>query len=180
MMRRHMTQKHFRLFAAPLLLAGVALAVSGCSGAREQLGLTRTSPDEFAVVRRAPLEIPPEFSLRPPAPGAARPQETATIDEAANAVLGSAPRGANITSGEEALMMDAGVRYNPDIRAILDQDLANTAERDQPVAKRLLNIGKKQLPPATIVDANAEAERIRKNAEEGKAVTDGETPTIKD
>ena len=41
-----------------LLLA--ALAVSGCSGARQTLGLVRTSPDEFVVVAKPPLVLPPD------------------------------------------------------------------------------------------------------------------------
>jgi hypothetical protein len=61
-----------RLFAicctAPLLL-------SGCTGFKQALGIERASPDEFAVESRAPLTIPPEFNLRPPQPGAPRPQE---------------------------------------------------------------------------------------------------------
>jgi hypothetical protein len=179
-MHRVMTNKQPSSLFALLALVMSSAALGACSGTKEQLGLTRSSPDEFAVVRRAPLEMPPEFSLRAPMPGAPRPQETAPIDEAASALLGSAPRGQAVTSGEEALMMDAGVRYNPDIRTILDQELAQTAERDQPVAKRLLNIGKKQLPPATLVDAEKEAERLRNNAEQGKPVTEGTTPTIKD
>ena len=32
-------------------------------------------PDEFAVESRAPLTVPPDFDLRPPEPGAPRPQE---------------------------------------------------------------------------------------------------------
>ena len=34
---------------------------------------SRDRPDEFAVSRQAPLVVPPDFSLTPPAPGTARP-----------------------------------------------------------------------------------------------------------
>ena len=57
-----------RLLLAPLISF---LALSGCSDAKEQLGLTRSAPDEFAVVKRAPLAMPPDYTLRPPRPGAA-------------------------------------------------------------------------------------------------------------
>ena len=49
-----------------LSLSLIALFVSGCSQMREELGLNRNSPDEFTVVKRAPLTLPPEYNLRPP------------------------------------------------------------------------------------------------------------------
>lgn len=55
-------------------LAGV-LALSGCTGLKQSIGLEPTMPDEFEVVSRAPLTIPPDFDLRPPKPGVPRPQE---------------------------------------------------------------------------------------------------------
>ena len=77
------------------LLAGVGLfllALPGCSDMRQALGMDRTGPDEFAVESRAPLLIPPDFNLRPPQPGAARPQEI-TAAERARRVIDSAGPG---------------------------------------------------------------------------------------
>ena len=71
-----------------LLVAGsLMLALAACGGFREQLGLTKQSPDEFRVVSRAPLTVPPDFSLRPPEPGAPRPQEGTSAQQAERAVL---------------------------------------------------------------------------------------------
>ena len=160
--------------------------LAACDNAKKELGLTRSAPDEFAVVKRAPLEMPPEFALRPPEPGAPRPQEAAMVDQAAAAVLGEETvqqkktTGRNPTSGEMALLEDANIRYNPDIRAIIDAEANNVAEREQPVVQKLLNIGKAQLPPAKVVDAEAEAQRLKENAETGKAPTDGQTPSRND
>ena len=47
-----------------------AVALSGCGSLRNLAGLQKKSPDEFAVTTKAPLVIPPDFSLRPPIPGA--------------------------------------------------------------------------------------------------------------
>jgi len=65
-------------------LAAVALAVSlaGCQQTRQALGLEKTAPDEFQVVARAPLSLPPDYNLLPPQPGVARPQEGTTRDQA--------------------------------------------------------------------------------------------------
>ena len=61
----------------PVLLMAV-LALSACDSAKKQLGIERQAPDEFAVVKRAPLAMPPDYTLRPPTPGAQRPQEQTT------------------------------------------------------------------------------------------------------
>jgi hypothetical protein len=52
-----------------------ALVLSGCTNFKRAIGLEPTMPDEFEVEARAPLTIPPDFDLRPPKPGAPRPQE---------------------------------------------------------------------------------------------------------
>lgn len=75
-------------------LAAVAL-LSGCG----KRGFDRSRPDEFAVARQAPLIIPPDFSLVPPQPGAARVQANNTQSQALDALFGgSAPRSAAETN----------------------------------------------------------------------------------
>ena len=50
------------------MLGAALAALAGCSGTvQEKLGLGKRAPDEFQVVRRAPLILPPDYSLRPPA-----------------------------------------------------------------------------------------------------------------
>ncbi len=169
-----------RKFLLATLTILSAATMTGCDSAKKELGLTRTSPDEFAVVKRAPLEMPPEFTLRPPQPGAARPQEQAMAEQARTAVLGSeaAARADGLTPGETALL--ANTAADPDIRSLVDYEAANTRRENEPVIKKLMNIGGDQLPPATVVDATAEAKRLKKNTEEGNPVTTGETPVIED
>jgi Protein of unknown function (DUF3035) len=60
----------------------VILSLPGCSDLRQAIGLDQTGPDEFAVESRAPLTIPPDFNLRPPEPGAPRPQEVTAAQKA--------------------------------------------------------------------------------------------------
>ncbi len=81
----------FRIF---VLLPALAL-LGGCGEEmRKSLGLGKNAPDEFQVVRRAPLSLPPDFQLRPPQPGAARPQEGSTTEQARSAVLGQSDQAA--------------------------------------------------------------------------------------
>jgi hypothetical protein len=69
------------------------LLLSACSNWKQTLGIEPTSPDEFAVESRAPLTVPPDFNLRPPEPGATRPQETSMANRA-QGVLDNAGPGA--------------------------------------------------------------------------------------
>jgi hypothetical protein len=89
------------------LLATAALA--GCSSGGI---LGRARPDEFAVQRQAPLVVPPDFALTPPAPGAPRPAEGTAADQALDALFGGpAPRSGVETSAlERAGTADAGIR----------------------------------------------------------------------
>ena len=77
-----------------LLLTGVCLMMLSACGSgnfKQALGIEPTSPDEFAVESRAPLTIPPDFNLRPPAPGAVRPQEVSSASKAQNVVDAAGP-----------------------------------------------------------------------------------------
>src|ERR1700758_5562332 len=70
--------------------AGAAL-LSGCSDFKQIIGLDPTMPDEFAVESRAPLTVPPDFNLRPPEPGAPRPQEESTEKQAQQIIEQAGP-----------------------------------------------------------------------------------------
>ena len=67
------------------------LLLSGCSDFRQIVGLDQVGPDEFAVESRAPLTIPPDFDLRPPQPGAPRPQEVSAAEKAQKVINAAGP-----------------------------------------------------------------------------------------
>ena len=96
-----------------MLTAGVtAIALlSGCGGRR----LGGKGPDEFAVARQAPLVIPPDYALVPPAPGVGRPQDNNPQAQALDALFGgSAARSA----GERGVISQAGAASaEPGIRS---------------------------------------------------------------
>lgn len=161
-----------------LALLFLALGVSACSSTKEQLGLTKKSPDEFQVVKRAPLAMPPDYSLRPPEPGAPRPQEQSSYETARETIFGEgaqtqAPVPSN--AGESLLQQAGATQADPNIRRTVDSELDISGESNKPVIKRLMNIGD-DTPEGVEVDPVKEAERLKKNAEEGKPVTAGETP----
>ncbi|MFP4097731.1 MAG: DUF3035 domain-containing protein [Alphaproteobacteria bacterium] len=166
------------------------LIVSGCGGdvkntVRGSLGLNKEAPDEFSVITRAPLEMPRNLALPPPVPGMQRPQEKTTLDTAKQAVFGDRPQGnrvASASSAEAAILEKAGA-YNvaEDIREIVNQETQVFAERNTPVAQKLLNMSaKKPKAAAMVVDAKAEYERLKTNLETDRSLLEGDTPMIND
>jgi hypothetical protein len=76
----------------PVCVVGLmSLSLAACGDVKKLMGIEKTSPDEFAVESRAPLTIPPDFDLRPPAPGAGRPQEASAASKAKNAIDNAGP-----------------------------------------------------------------------------------------
>jgi hypothetical protein len=79
-----------------------AVALGGCSMFRAS---QRTSPDEFAVARNAPLVIPPDYSLTPPAAGTVTTSPQDAQQQAIEAIFGGpAPR----PQSESSLLDAAG------------------------------------------------------------------------
>ena len=190
-----MKQEAHRSICCPRIGRGLALGLgalalaatlSACEGGiGDALGLGKNAPDEFAVVRSAPLTLPPDFTLRPPRPGEARPNEESVREQAKVALFNEAgalaidDSSAAATQGEAAFVERAGAAdVDPNIRHIVDREFSGYASEDENFIDSLLFWQEEQLP-GEVVDAAAEAERLRENAEAGKPVTAGETPTIK-
>ena len=95
-----MKQEAHRSICCPRIGRGLALGLgalalaatlSACEGGiGDALGLGKNAPDEFAVVRSAPLTLPPDFTLRPPRPGEARPNEESVREQAKVALFNEA------------------------------------------------------------------------------------------
>jgi hypothetical protein len=166
----------------PLALFSILLALAACGNVRDDLGLGRASPDEFAVVDRAPLSMPPDYTLRPPKPGAPRPQEVDLTQRANDIVFGGdagATEKSHDESGSEmALLNNAGVaKADPNIRTIVDREAAQKVVGDEHLVEDLL-WWKKKGPDTPIVDAPAEAARIKDAQAKGQPLNQSATPVI--
>ena len=154
-----------KLIMGSVLLGAAAL--TGCSAMREAAGLSKVTPDEFAVTTKAPLVIPPGFNLRPPAPGAAPTNTTDTSATAANAMFGgdTATVAANIqgnySAAERMLLASAGAnRADPGIRQRLQGDRAAMQGAESDFTARLLGT-RAQANSNAPINADAELERRR-------------------
>lgn len=185
------------------------LALSACSSntVRDTLGLERSAPDEFRVVSRPPLSVPPQFTLRPPSNSDVSPNQL-PADKKAQSLLNGGKADANgslpadtavvpvtTTSGRGKKMTApaASAKTNGADAQFLKNagaDHADHAVRDALVDEKFAVQEKKEESPwwdifssddkkDPMVDAKKESERIRKNEDEGKPVTNGDTPEVK-
>lgn len=123
---------------AILLTAVAALGLSGCNNASKALGLSKVTPDEFRIVTKAPLIVPPDYSLRPPAPGEPRPQELQP-DSAARAALVGQVQAADRSPGENRFVARAGAAQpDPLIRFVVDDENGDIAHKDQSFASKVM------------------------------------------
>ncbi|MDR3509225.1 MAG: DUF3035 domain-containing protein [Caulobacteraceae bacterium] len=125
-----------RVAVAATLLLGLGL--TGCQSARTALGMTKVTPDEFRVVTKAPLVVPPDYSLRPPAPGEPRPQELQPESAARNALFGA--RAAEQRSEGEKIFVGkaGGDKADPLIRYVVDDEFGAVAHKEPSFADRVM------------------------------------------
>ena len=189
-----MMRKPHRSAARPAVPRGIALglgalamglSLTACEGFSDALGLGKKAPDEFAVVRSAPLTLPPDFALRPPRPGESGPGEAPVREQARNALLSGSGDGATdgaaagaTTEGEAAFIEQAGASdVDPNIRHMVDREYSGYASEDESFVDSLI-FWREEEPQGEVVDAAAEAERLRESIEAGEPITGDATPTI--
>lgn len=171
------------------LFAALSLSLAACGGESlsDTLGYGKSAPDEFAIVTKAPLIIPPDYSLRPPQPGASRPQEMELQPSvgAQRALIGAEALSTENVSparsqGEQVLLQETGAEQaDPRIRQVVNAETRSLVERDKTFVDNVI-FWKKDgpAPDERLVNPVEENERIQRNEAEGKPVTEGETPTV--
>jgi hypothetical protein len=160
----------------PLLFPLCALALlslSGCTDLKRALGMEKVVPDEFAVVQGAPLAMPPDFSLRPPKPGAPPSQEVSPTEQARQTIFragdqrqAALPDADKRSAGENDLLRQAGAANAPrDIRETIARDATQAPQPvDESFIDKLLfwrTPGKNADATAAVVDPQAEAQRLK-------------------
>ncbi|HYF23579.1 MAG TPA: DUF3035 domain-containing protein [Caulobacteraceae bacterium] len=151
-----------------VVLSSAALAVSACGSTRQALGMSKVTPDEFRVVTKAPLVVPPDYALRPPAPGEPRPAELQPESAARQTLLGQRA-GLNRSEGEQLLVSKAGAdRADPLARYVVDDEFGDLAYKEKSFADKVMfwrKDGSEQAASGSnevaSIDPSAEAERLK-------------------
>jgi hypothetical protein len=156
-------------------LAGVAFLAAGCTAFDEAVGRSKNAPDEFQVVVRPPLTLPPGFARRPGDEEDEQRQTTRVTSITGDAVTVSdqvltSARAADGSIFDAVLGTDDRLA---DIRNIIDTEtLGIQIDRRLPVD--ILFGGTPNVGPN--LNAFEEDRRIRRAREEGKPVNEDPTP----
>jgi hypothetical protein len=149
------------------VLLGVACALSSCDTIRDAAGLNKSPPDEFAVVTKAPLIIPPDYNLHPPKPGAPPLNQVAPTTAAQEALYSSDPNAiANSITGDysqaEKLLLanSGGAVASPSIRRTIAADNTKAEDANSSLTDRLLFGDSADTSADKPVDASAEQARL--------------------
>jgi hypothetical protein len=160
--------KLFQILGAVTLLS----MLSACSDFRKAIGTEKSSPDEFQVVVRPSLVLPPNFSSRPTAATGAQTAATVASDAQAQA---SVLLGARETGASDYSDIFAFDKIVEDVRSKVDEETAGIKfERRLPI--QVLFGGLPDVGP--VIDKMAEDRRIRRNRLENRSLSYGATPAI--
>lgn len=150
---------------AAILAAGTA-ALMGCQTIRDATGLGKEQPDEFAVVTKAPLIMPPDYNLRPPRDGAPPLNQVAPTDTAQAALFDSGdpsapkPAAADASDSEKQLLASANATSpDPAIRQLVATDGRSMEAADDSFTQQVL-FWQDSKDNGLSVDADAEAKRL--------------------
>jgi len=153
---------------ARLALGAALLALTGCTGTvQENLGLGKRSPDEFQVVRRAPLILPPDYNLKPPEPGAPGPASRDVASQAEEILTGQprVPTETTQSSGELTLLAQTNVEATPGIRQMITAEDAELLSLDDSRFLFILNFQRRAMTPdGPVIDPVAETQRLQQAA----------------
>ena len=154
----------------------LGMLVSGCSDFRKAIGTEKSSPDEFEVVVRPPLALPPGFAAtsdelvsEPNADGTLNTSTDAR--SVAAATLGVLEGGAG--EGYEQIFNFAAI--DDDVRRLVDEETYGI-QLERRVPYQILLGGVPDIGP--IIDKVAEDQRLRRTIREGLLPTDGGTSAI--
>ena len=156
------------------------LFLFGCTGVKEKIGIINKSPDEFQVYEKKPLEVPPNFELRPPIDG----DKIATDSKDENIIFNEEVNtNESLTIEDEVLLISIGDKdSDKDIREVINNE-NSISEIEKPLLDKILDfdpIIEVNKEENNVLDPNLEKERIDQLKEEEKLIDSEEDERIID
>lgn len=159
----------------PLLLLPLLVACQGT--VQERLGITNRAPDEFQVVRRAPLVVPPDYGLTPPTQAVAE-SEAQQSQVARALVTGQAQKTPDGASASElALLSSTSIAAEPGIRTVLLEDVGSVRQIDESKFLGILDWQKPGFDGDQPLNSGEEADALQASNAAAKVVTNRINPS---
>ena len=129
----------FRLFLSLIFIFNLSL-LSGCgSELSDVLGTNKLPPDEFTILTKPPLIVPPEYNLRPPAEGEIRPNVQQPNRQLQSILFGQ-NKTDDFSSSEISLMTGSDVAEAiPNIKEVLDSEMRDVEVVSPNLESQVLN-----------------------------------------
>jgi hypothetical protein len=135
----------FRIIFSLIFMLNLSL-LSGCgSELSDVLGTNKMPPDEFTILTKPPLIVPPEYNLRPPAEGEIRPNAQQPKRQLQSILFGQNQTD-DFSSSEISLMTGSDVAEAiPNIKEVLDSEMRDVEEVSPNLESQVLNSTSKVL-----------------------------------
>lgn len=169
-----MTFKFLNAWVSILCMIVMGLAVTSCDQTRHALGLERSQPDEFSVLERPPLSVPPSLHLKPPVTRkTGEPEARAIRQKAENLVLKPKPSLGTQSAAETTLLQKAGAdQAQTNVREMIDQE-TNVDKSVEDLGQKLL-FWQDPKPQGDVIDPVEERKKLaqeKKESRESKGVS---------
>jgi len=157
------------------ILIFMQLFLFSCTKIRDSAGVSRKSIDEFKIVENPPLVIPPDFNLLPPEQLDAKNIDETESELAQEILFGLDDNNfqddANLSTIDQILKETNANNVSNDIRQQINEDFSNEK------SSSIYQIEWER--EIEVLDAIKESERIREQLIDGKSISEGEVPTVK-
>ncbi|MCV6599431.1 MAG: DUF3035 domain-containing protein [Alphaproteobacteria bacterium] len=147
--------------------------ISACAIDKQTLGLGRRTPDEFTVITRKPLSLPPEYNVTPPVNKGITSSNIS--NEVKNSVLGEKDSINKLNNEDKSFLSTINAdSSDKNIREELTNN-SNPANNRKVVNKIMFWKNKDN---STIIDNAEEAKRLKENKKQGYKINNGNVPVI--
>jgi len=113
----------------------------GCgSELAKVLGTDKLPPDEFTILTKPDLIIPPDYNLRPPAEGEIRPNPQQPSRELQAILFSNSSNSEDFSQSEINLMTGADVAESiPNIKEVLDSEMRDVEDVNVNLKTQIIN-----------------------------------------
>ncbi len=121
--------------------------LTGCgSELAKVLGTDKLPPDEFTILTKPNLIIPPEYNLRPPAEGEVRPTPQQPSRELQALLFNNSNSADDFSQSEINLMTGTDVAESvPNIKEVLDSEMRDVEEVNENLKTQIINSPAKKI-----------------------------------
>jgi hypothetical protein len=124
-----------------LILAVSLVCLTSCSGVKNTLGINKVSPNEYTVLRQAPLSMPPSDYMLPPAEQSQTPQNDLRSETGEEILYGKSTektsKDSSLSQSDRKFLANTNhVNKKENIKEVITQE---NAQKDQTKKKSIFS-----------------------------------------